>query len=630
VKITFVDNLLLKRENESQQFILQPHLGLISLIAILEQTGGYTAKLYDPKIDISKGLLAIDEELYRNTAVKILEDEPDIVGFTSLGCNFICTLKIARYLKQFKPGIPILLGGPHATVLHQEIIAAYPEFDVIVRNESEQKIVPVVEGVFNGNLHSIEGITYRDNGIVIATSGASTIKELDILPFPAYHAYPIEQQKLTSIRVEAGRGCPFSCTFCSTATFFGRSYRLKSAERLCEELDFLSERYGIREFGLTHDLFTVNKSKVIEFCKAVAKRNYKWRCSARMDCVDRELLTLMRDSGCSSIYYGIETGSPRMQNISRKKLDLDIFHDILDITLELGITPTLSFITGYPEELMEDVQATLDLLGSCIFKETSTNMLLQLHLLTPEPGTALHHTYGDRLEFDDYISDFNFPTLEDDDSEIMENNPQIFMNHHYYRSILPREFHVITVSLFEVLRSLGIPIIRFLLNNFDNSLSRLSTDVHAWAKENRVKSITENSLLLYLVDRFSYGSILTSLARYQFEVNRLRNYESLEDEENSRNYFPGNKFVRGEKAPKLSLIKDIHNCPQIIKLLMTKKKISKTSMNKKYDLVIHLFENSRKRKVVEAYRVDNYAATILKPIEDRVRSRTDASLSKCL
>lgn len=619
MKITLVDNLLLKRENESQQFVLQPHLGLISLIAVLENNG-YAAELYDPKIDIAAGELQIDEQLYKNIAQKILGGAPDIVGFTSLGCNFICTLKIARYLKQSNPRLPILLGGPHATVLHTEILTAYQEFDVIVRNESEQKVVAVVEALYTNTLHTIEGITYREHGLVRSTPGASIINDLDALPFPAYHAYPIKGQDLAFIRVEAGRGCPFACTFCSTATFFGRSYRLKSAEKLCQELDYLHAQYGISDFGLTHDLFTVNKTKVIAFCKEVGKRKYTWRCSARMDCVDRELLTLMRDSGCTSIYYGIETGSQRMQKISKKKLDLEIFRETLDITLELGIAPTLSFIVGYPEENLADVQATLDCISSCMFHEKSDSLSLQLHLLTPEPGTDLHARYKDKLGFDDYISDFNFPTLEEDDAAIMESNPAVFMNHHYYEALLPRQFFVITASLFETLLALGNTITRYLLGNFENSLAKLNGDVYEWAKENSIKSITNHALVQYISHRFSNQHVLTSLLRYQFEATDLMHSGTAEDAENSKIYKRDNK-------PGFRLLKDIHNCPDIIRLLKAKRKLPGKVLTERHDFVIHVFQDKKSGKTLESYKLNEFAASIFKPIEQRVAARTDEFLA---
>jgi len=221
VKVVFVDNLLLKKENDQDRIILQPHLGLISLISVLEKEG-YNSSLYDPKIDIANGTFPIDKTLYKNISDKILREDPDVVGLSSLGCNFICTLKIAGYIKARKPGIPILLGGPHATVLHNEIMKAFTQFDIIVRNEAESKIIAVMRALTDGDFSQIPGITYRKDGTIISNPGDSTIEDLDDLPFPSYHAYPIENLQLSSLRVEAGRGCPFKCTFCSTATYFGR------------------------------------------------------------------------------------------------------------------------------------------------------------------------------------------------------------------------------------------------------------------------------------------------------------------------------------------------------------------------------------------------------------------------
>ena len=269
----------------------------------------------------------------------------------------------------------------------------------------------------------------------------SLLQDLDELPWPAYDLHPIRELGLTSLRVEAGRGCPFNCTFCSTASFFGRRYRLKSAERLVGELDFLHAAYGIAHFELTHDMFTANKHKVRRFCETVVQRGYTWSCSARMDCVDSELLVTMHEAGCRSIYYGVETGSARMQKISRKHLDLALVEPILDVTSRVGMKAVVSTITGYPEEKEEDQDATLDLLGTCLVRAADL-ISLQLHLLTPEPGTELHAEYGDRLEYDGHISDFNFPALQADDSRVMSEHPRLFMNHHYYPTVLPRAQHL--------------------------------------------------------------------------------------------------------------------------------------------------------------------------------------------
>lgn len=624
MKIVLVDNLLLKRENDREQFIMQPHLGLISLIAILENEG-YEAVLYDPKIDLTNGNLLLDDTLYKEIARTISVFKPDMVGFTSLGCNFICTLKIARYLKAEQPALPILLGGPHATVLDQEILQTFNEFDVIVRNEAEHTIIPVIKGLLNGNLSQVPGITFRKNGKVVQNKGLTIIEDLDTLPFPAYHAYPIEHYQLQSLRVEAGRGCPFSCTFCSTATFFGRSYRLKPAPKLLQELDFLNEKYAIENFGLTHDLFTVNRHKILAFCELMKHRNYTWRCSARMDCVDEELLTNMKEAGCVSIYYGIETGSQRMQRISKKKLDLTLFYEGLHQTLRLGISPTLSFIIGYPEETTEDANDTLDMISKCWFIDTPVEMSLQLHLLTPEPGTALHEQYKRNMGFDDYISDFNFPTLEADDADIMKRYPDIFMNHHYYKTLLPRHFFVVSVSLFEVLLSLGKTITRYILSFFEKKLSVLTHAVSEWAEQMAVKSIHPANFLLYMTQTFSEKHVLVSLLRYQFEINELQQNGWREAEESVKFSIKN----RQEEKTSFRWLKKIHNCPAIIKKLESNKNIPITLQQSRHDFILNLDENSSPKRI-ECYKINTYTAGILKPIEDTVLSKTDTMLRQLL
>ncbi len=408
MRVVFVDNLLFEDAEGINRYVLQPHLGLISLISVLERAG-HLGLLIDPKVSVAQGRWLLDDHLYERIASDAVTREPDIVGLTSLGCNFICTVKVAGHIKRLRPDLPIVLGGPHASVLDSAILNTFTQFDAIARNEAECTIVPLVENIHARNLWKIPGVTFRTANTIWQNPGAPVIDDLDQLPIPAYHAYPIASLGLRSIRVDAGRGCPFQCTFCSTASFFGRKYRLKSASRLVEELDFLHDEYGVSDFGLSHDLFTVNRHKVKEFCRAVEGRGYTWKCSARMDCVDPELLEQMAGAGCRSIYYGIEAGTPRMQKIAKKNLDLELFQPTLDATQKGGMSATVSFITGYPEETREDQLATLNLMGTCFIpSRRRTALNVQLHLLTPEPGTDLLNEYRNSIRYDGHVSDFNF------------------------------------------------------------------------------------------------------------------------------------------------------------------------------------------------------------------------------
>src|SRR5262249_37838343 len=303
-----------------------------------------------PKRLIRSGTLSYDETIYDRTAQSLASQNPDVVGFTTLGCSFLFALNIAARLKRAEPELPILLGGPHATMLHHEILERFTQFDVIVRYEADEIFPAVLASLESRDFTGIPGVSWRANSELKFNQGAPKVENLDTLPLLNYDYYPVAELDLELLRVEAGRGCPFMCTFCSTASFFQRSFRLKSAARLVQELDILHEKYGYVDFKLDHDLFTVNKRKILEFCEAVKDRHYRWRVSARVDCIDNELLERMAEAGCVGMYFGIETGSRRMQEIARKRLDVDLVEPTLAVTERLGIQSKAPFIPRYAAE----------------------------------------------------------------------------------------------------------------------------------------------------------------------------------------------------------------------------------------------------------------------------------------
>lgn len=432
MRIVFADNVLLEERAGGFAVAPQPHLGLISLIAVAREHD-HEALLDDPKLALLRGDLRLGPRFYEDAAERVVAAGPDAIGFTSLGCNFACTVRMAAAVRAMRPHVPILLGGPHASIVDREILDAFPHFDAIVRNEAEATLPATLDALGGrGALSAIPGITFRELGAAVQTPGSGPLLDLDALPFPAYDAFPVADLGLTSLRVDAGRGCPFGCTFCSSASFFGRRYRLKSPRRLADELDRLAATYGITHFGLTHDLFTVDARRVRAFCEEIAPRGYTWTCSARTDCVDDALLATMREAGCTAIYYGVETGSPRLQPLVGKHLDLDLYHPRIETSLRLKIDTTVSFIIGYPNETAADRAATLELAGESIARYIE-GLAVQLHLLTPEPGTALHAEYRETLAFDGHLTDFNFPLLDPADEALLRAHPDAFVCHHYYR-----------------------------------------------------------------------------------------------------------------------------------------------------------------------------------------------------
>ncbi len=472
MKIVFVQNFLLDNSGSPSDENLFPHLGLISLIAEIEKSR-HVPLLYDPMLELQRGNLALDSSIYDDVAEQLLQTEPAAVGLTALGCNFIAVVEIARRIKERRPKTLILLGGPHPTVLESPIMTKFADFDVLVRGEAEETLVPLLDALDSGKeLSAVPGISYRDGSRVCRSKVDAGVMDVDKLSMAAFHFYPIHELKMRSMRVEAGRGCPFHCTFCSTATFFGRKYRVKSAGKLVSELKSLNNTYNITEFSLQHDLFTVNRRKVLEFCEEVRHCSFLWTCSARIDCVDSELLREMARAGCRGIYFGVETGSSSLQELVKKRLDISLLAPTLTNAKELGIEVTTSFITGFPQETLSDLEATLDCLDLC-HRISPTTTCLQLHLLTPEPGTALYEENKSLLLYDGHISDFNFPTFSADEEALLRGNPDIFMNHHFYQTDLPRETFVGVTGIFPNLCALGGPLLRIVMEYLEMTFSSL-------------------------------------------------------------------------------------------------------------------------------------------------------------
>jgi radical SAM superfamily enzyme YgiQ (UPF0313 family) len=482
MNLLLVDNLVMPEDGSRALLDVHPNLGLLALAAAAE-TAHHTTEIYDPKRLLKSGQLQYDSTLYERVAAELLAKRPSAVGFTTLGCSFLFAVNVAAILKRGEPDMPILLGGPHATMLDRPILERFEQFDVIVRHEADETFPFVLEELEFRSFEDIPGISWRafsgPSGLRF-TEGRPKVEDLDSLPIVSYEPYPVEDLDLNLLRIEAGRGCPFMCTFCSTASFFQRSFRLKSAERLVRELDILHARYGFTEFKLDHDMFTVNRRKVVEFCEAVKGRGYRWRASARLDCVDKELLEKMAESGCASLYFGIETGSVRLQEICKKHLDLNLVRPMLDVAHAVGIETTASLITGYPEEEERDQDDTLDMLGDC-FRPAC---LPQLHMLAPEPGTAMYTQLSDKIEYDGYGGRYNALLVNSDDEQLILDHPEIFQTYYYYPAAMPRWRYIFAVEAVDVFRKAGPVVLKYLLRAYEGRLSRLVAEFRQFAEAN--------------------------------------------------------------------------------------------------------------------------------------------------
>jgi len=564
LRLVLVDNFVMPDGLDSFLFDVHPHLGLISLAAVA-QRDGHKVAIYDPKREVRFGRKAYDQHLYQRAAEDILVQAPDALGFTTLGCSFLFAVRVAEIVKRKVPELPIMLGGPHATMLDREILESYSQFDMVVRHEAEETLPQVLANLERRTFDAIPGITWRSGSEIKSTPGLPKIDDLDKLPLLPYDLYPVRELGLDLMRVEAGRGCPFECTFCSTSSFFQRSYRLKSPQRLVHEMDLLHERYGVSEFKLDHDLFTVDRRKVAAFCEAVQDRNYRWRVSARTDCVDEELLEKMAMAGCIGLYFGIETGSQRMQRIAQKRLKLDEVDHILHAAESLGIEITVSFITGYPEELREDQAETLDMLGHC-FQRPQELCTPQLHILVPEPGTPMFTKYRQSLAYDGYATKYNARLLSTCDADHIRANPDLYSTYYYYPTAgVPRSSCTFAVDAVDALRIVGHEILSYALRFYENRLSRLIADFEQWTLLNRPGETADSNLALdFISDTFGPHHHLTSLFHFGSQMSARTTSAPPTQAVSAESKPPFDPERPYRLSPRSCLFTDLHDCARLL------------------------------------------------------------------
>ncbi len=306
---------------------------------------------------------------------KIISISPKCISFCALWPYYHMMLRIAREVKTINPNIVVAFGGPQASFTAKATMEAMDYVDYICTGEGENTVVPFFRSVLNNDIkgiQSVPGLYYRSNDTVCFNSEEIPLCDLNALPYWDDHLwaddYSESKEELASktyyMPIDAGRGCPFRCTFCCTSSFLHRTYRLKSAQKIVEQIKYYKNKFGIRSFAFSHDALTANKKLVSEICDRIIEEDLDivWKCTSRIDCVDEELILKMKSSGLRYIEFGVETGSPEMQKKINKRLNLDKIVDTVSFLKNNNIGVSLFFMCGFPDETEDDLSQTLELL----------------------------------------------------------------------------------------------------------------------------------------------------------------------------------------------------------------------------------------------------------------------------
>lgn len=366
----------------------------------------------------------------------------DFFGFSTVCSSYPLTLRIAAEVKRAHPESVIVLGGPQASVVDIATMRAFPAIDLIVRGEAEHTLPELVDALAHqSSLAAIPGLTLRKDGCVVRNPDAPLVMDLDALPFPAFHLFP-DVRYCHYFPLELGRGCPFSCTFCSTNDFFRRRFRLKSPAQMIADMRRVRQTYGINSFELVHDMFTVDRKRVMEFCEALiaSKEEFTWGCSARTDCIDEEMIEFMAKAGCRGIFFGIETGSARMQKVIDKGLELSDSTERVRSCDKYKINTAVSLMAGFPDETMDDLRQTAAFFVDSLRYDHADP---QLSILAPLADTPITRQHKDSLVLNDDAADMSYRGWQQgqEDHALIAGHPEIFSS--FYSIPLPhldREF----------------------------------------------------------------------------------------------------------------------------------------------------------------------------------------------
>ncbi|MEZ6187379.1 MAG: radical SAM protein [Planctomycetota bacterium] len=347
---------------------VQPPLGLLLLGAILEAEG------HEPHVvDLNLFVKAGDFDPQRSFRTQFLRRLPrrskeiDLIGITTWSYNFGITMEFVEEVKRKHPQVPIVLGGPHVTFVDTQVLEQFPSVDYVLRDEGDRTFPQLLRALEYADppqkLALIPGLTWRRGGEVVRNPSGGVIEDLDALPLPAYHLVEPRDYLACNpvIPLEAGRGCPYNCNFCSTTNMFQRKYRVKSAPRLVDEIAWGIEHLGTNRFELLHDNLVAKKSYVLELCQEIRERNLdvEWSCTSRTDNLTEELAEAMFLAGCTSIFFGIESLSVERQAWTGKKLKPAKIHEAVEVTARQHIKPSTGIIIGFPEETDEELNETL-------------------------------------------------------------------------------------------------------------------------------------------------------------------------------------------------------------------------------------------------------------------------------
>jgi len=307
---------------------------------------------------------------------QLISLKPLIVGFQLFSADYPQFKKLLPAIKQELPQCKIVAGGPHVSGLPSYTLRTNPDLDYVIAGEAEEAfpllVKSIQKGYYNTGLEQIPNLVYRQDTSIIENPK----KWIDVHEFgpPAWNylkpeEYPAIQhgtfhKSNRVVPILTSRGCPYGCTFCSGHLVTGKKIRLRHVSSVIDEIEWLINTYGFKEFIVEDENFTFYKSHVIEFADELQRRNihcwFSFPNGIRLDKLDEEIVSRLASMGTYMVCVGIESGSKETMKKMGKNWDQEFVRNRILLLKQYGIIVNASFIMGYRDETPDDIRQTID------------------------------------------------------------------------------------------------------------------------------------------------------------------------------------------------------------------------------------------------------------------------------
>ena len=386
--------------NVADIILINPHgtrfVGDYTLPLGLLQSSVYISEKYNVKI--------LDLRVkpdWKSALLAELKKEPHFVGISTItGPNLTSALQISKFVKENSKAL-VVWGGIHASLLPGETLE-HPLVDIVVKGEGEETFIELADAIINKKpLKGILGVWYKEDGKVKSNPDRPPV-DLNKLPPVPYDLLDdiekyiwVREDGVRVINYMSSRGCPQLCTFCYVASFYNSKWKQINAQKVLDDFQYLIERFKVGHIYMNDDNFFVNLLRVKDIAQGILDRKFdiSWdvlgahaQTTVRMT---DDVIKLLDKSRCTGLLTGVESGSPRILELVKKNITVQMVLDANKKFIGTGIIPTYSFISGYPTETNEELKMTVDVLFR-LWKDNKNIIPGNIKPFIPYPGTPLY------------------------------------------------------------------------------------------------------------------------------------------------------------------------------------------------------------------------------------------------